>query len=206
MKTETQLAVLNLKIEWMSSKEVSGLTDKRHDNVLRDIRGMLDELGQSSVLSSKQYHIVTAENGMTKEIMLDKELTLTLVSGYSHTLRNLVIRRWQYLEEQLHNFKYRKDDKKLQLAAMEALHDMLPEDIQAEAINYIKANTIVNKAVSNLFGFPKMLKKDDMNRDMLEARNKVMDDYLKLFEVLEDNGKVKEIMYAKYQPKRLEQC
>jgi hypothetical protein len=43
-----------------------------------------------------------------------------------------------------------------------------------------------------------------MSNEMLEVRDKVLDDYLKLYEVLEDNGKVKDILYDKYQPKRIE--
>jgi predicted RNA binding protein with dsRBD fold (UPF0201 family) len=80
----------------------------------------------------------------------------------------------------------------------------LPDDLSKEELSYIKANTVVNKAVSNLFGFPKMLKKDEMSDDMIEVRGRVLDDYLKLYEVLEDNAKVKTILYDKYQPKRIE--
>jgi hypothetical protein len=87
---------------------------------------------------------------------------------------------------------------------MEALSRLLPDDLSKEELSYIKANTVVNKAVSNLFGFPKMLKKDEMSDDMIEVRGKVLDDYIKLYEVLEDNGKVKELLYDKYQPKRIE--
>ena len=88
---------------------------------------------------------------------------------------------------------------------MALLQDMLPNDVKQEKINYIKANTIVDKAVSNYFGFPKMIKKIDMNKDMLEVRENVLNDYLKLFEVLQGNREVKEVLYKKYaQPKLIE--
>lgn len=197
------------KIEYMSSLEIADITGKRHDNVLRDIRSMLDELYEgSSNLSYKEIQGVTPEfdlvlNRMTN-VKLDKVHTLTLVTGYSHKLRKAVIDRWQYLEEQLENLKFHRDDKRKQLDAMEALHDMLPDDLQGEALSYMKANTIVNKATSNLFGFPKLLKKDQMSKDMLEVRERVMDDYLKLYDVMGDNTPVKEFLYSKYQPNRLE--
>jgi hypothetical protein len=100
--------------------------------------------------------------------------------------------------------KAKDSDKKKQLEAMEALSHLLPDDLVGEPLDYVKANMIVNKATSNLFGFPKLLKKADMSPDMLEVRNNVLDDYVKLYEVLEDTTRVKEVLYAKYQPKRLE--
>jgi phage regulator Rha-like protein len=192
----------------MSSLEISELTGKRHDNVLRDIRGMLDELyPSSSELSYKEIQGVRVsfdDIGRMSRFELDKSHTLTLVTGYSHTYRKIIIDRWQFLEDQLTTLKFREGDKKHQLAAMEALSHLLPEDLKGEELAYMKANTVVNKATSNLFGFPKMLKKAEMSDDMLQVREKVLDDYIKLFEVVEDNGTVTDILYKKYQPDRLE--
>ena len=196
------------KIDAMSSLEIAELTNKRHDNVLRDIRAMLDELyAGSSDLSYNEIQgvrVIIDDIGRMACVYLDKRHSLVLVTGYSAKLRDAVIKRWQYLEEQLEIIKFREGDKKHQLSAMEALSHLLPDDLKGEALVYVKANTVVNKAVSNLFGFPKMLKKDAMSEDMLQIREKVMDDYLKLYEVIEDNSIVSDILYKKYQPLRLE--
>lgn len=93
------------------------------------------------------------------------------------------------------------DSKKRQIEAMEFLSNMLPESLKKEKVNFIKANVIVNKAVSNLFGFPKVLKKSEMSDDMIKSRDKILDDYIKLFEVLQSNSKVKGILYDKYSKK-----
>jgi phage regulator Rha-like protein len=204
-----------IKIESMSSLEIAGLTNKRHSHVLRDIRQMELELKARPDQDGLDYKGINSfyrKNGQIEIVHLDKVHTLTLVAGYSYELRINVINRWQFLEEQLEIVKARTGSKKHQLSAMEALHDFLPDDLhdflpddlQDEAVSYIKANTVVNKATSNLFGFPKMLKKDDMSQDMLVMREKILDDYLALFGVLEDNSKVKELLYGKYQPKRIE--
>jgi phage regulator Rha-like protein len=81
----------------MSSKELAELTAKDHGNVLRDIRTMLKGLDDSD-LSSEQYQILIADNNMTSEILLDKELSVLLVSGYNVQVRLKIIRRWQELE------------------------------------------------------------------------------------------------------------
>lgn len=126
------------------------------------------------------------------------------MTGYSVALRKKVIARWKFLEDQLRILQFKQGDKKHQLNAMEALSHLLPDDLAGEALAYIKANTVVNKAVSNLFGFKKMLKKEWMSDDMLAVREKVLDDYIKLYEVVQDNNIVQQALYAKYQPRRLE--
>ena len=73
-------------------------------------------------------------------------------------------------------------------------------NLPPKSLSYIKANTVVNKAVSNLFGLSTSLKKVDMSADMLSVREKVFNDYVKLYQALGDNTAVKEALYAKYQP------
>ncbi|HGO4020947.1 TPA: Bro-N domain-containing protein [Staphylococcus aureus] len=55
--------------------------------------------------------------------------------------------------------------------------------------DYCKAQTISNKAVSNIFGFPKMVKKEDMTNEMLELRQQVLNDTVK-FMVFVDEYKL----------------
>ena len=84
-------------LEKMSSLEIAERTGKEHKHVLRDIRTMIDQLGSPN-LDSKQYSIVMANNNKTHEILLDKELTLVLATGYNVPLRLKIIKRWQELE------------------------------------------------------------------------------------------------------------
>ena len=80
----------------MSSREIAELTGKEHRNVIRDIREMLDQLGDDSELS----HVREERDarGYTALFLLPKDLTITLVSGYSVVMRHRIVTRWSELE------------------------------------------------------------------------------------------------------------
>jgi phage regulator Rha-like protein len=80
----------------MNSLEIAQLTGKRHDNVMTDIRAMMVELEVEAPEISGAFKMPSGQN--TTVFNLDKELTLTLVSGYSIKMRHAIVRRWQELE------------------------------------------------------------------------------------------------------------
>ncbi|WP_336352994.1 phage antirepressor KilAC domain-containing protein [Pseudomonas atacamensis] len=84
----------------MSSSEIAELTGKLHKNVIRDIREMLDEL-QKDGSDLSHVHETKDGRGYTTLFELDKELTETLLTGYSIPLRHKVIRRLNELQAQL---------------------------------------------------------------------------------------------------------
>lgn len=81
----------------MSSREISELTGKRHDHVMRDIRNMLSELKITDPKFGGTYLDGTGRS--LPCFHLDRELTETLVTGYSIPLRHRVIRQLHELEE-----------------------------------------------------------------------------------------------------------
>ena len=82
----------------MSSREIAELTGKRHPDVKRDILNMFEQLEQDA--SSFAHTYLDSQNRQQTQFNLDKELTLTLVSGYNVELRNKIIKRWMELEAQ----------------------------------------------------------------------------------------------------------
>lgn len=80
----TQTNLLNTHSLSMSSIEISELTGKRHNNVTADIRNLLDALQlRAADFSATQVY----GNNNTREVFtLDKDLTMTLVSGYDAKL------------------------------------------------------------------------------------------------------------------------
>ncbi|MBF8969543.1 BRO family protein [Streptococcus sp. NLN76] len=80
---------------------------------------------------------------------------------------------------------FRMLDKEHQKQAMKRLSDGLEH---AQQVDLIKANTIANKAVSNLYGLPKMVKKNAMSEAMLKDREQILDDTVELMTVKERYG------------------
>ena len=80
----------------MSSLEVAQLCEKRHDHVMRDIRRMLDDLGEAHPNFGGSYQDST---GRTLPCFnLNRDLTDCLLTGYSSPARMKVIKRWRELE------------------------------------------------------------------------------------------------------------
>ncbi|CCW40526.1 phage repressor protein [Streptococcus agalactiae] len=68
---------------------------------------------------------------------------------------------------------FRMFDKEHQKQAMNRLVDGLQN---ATKKDLIKANTIANKAVSNKYGLPKMISKNEMTKNMLRDREPILDE------------------------------
>lgn len=77
----------------MSSLEIAELTGKDHKHVIRDIRAMLSELIDGPDLD--HVYEVDDSRGYTAEIRLPRDLTQTLITGYSVSLRHrAALLRW----------------------------------------------------------------------------------------------------------------
>ena len=82
----------------MTSREIADLTGKELSNVHRDIRSMLDDLlKDDSPLNHPKED--KDSRGYTTCFYLSRELTETLLTGYSASARLKVIRRWHDLED-----------------------------------------------------------------------------------------------------------
>lgn len=91
--------MLTPTIVTMSSREIAELTGKEHRNVRRDIEKMLSELGEDALKFEHIYR--DSMNRDQAEYRLDRDLTETLLLGYSAPLRLKVIRRLREIEATL---------------------------------------------------------------------------------------------------------
>lgn len=178
-----------------------------HPHFMRDIRKEIKDLENAGE------NIGESKIGLTSYIdkqgksrpcyRMSRSWVMQMCNKESALVRYKTQQYIERLEQALQDLKFRQGDKKHQLQCMEILQDLLPEELKQEKVSYIKANTVVNKVTSNIFGFPKMLRKKEMNDEMLEVREKVLDEYLKLYEVLENNHLVTETLNKKYERKLL---
>lgn len=82
----------------MTSLEIAKYTGKRHDNVMADIKNMLNELEIDPLRFQGTY--LDSYNREQKCFILPKKEVLCLVSGYSIKLRMAIIDRLEELENQ----------------------------------------------------------------------------------------------------------
>lgn len=157
--------------------------------VLKDITDALElttkkvhqRLGDE-VLST---HHITDSIGRKQEMLIVNEIGIYDAIFASRKKEAKDFKRWVYnmLKELrqatgLEGFQiFRMLDKEHQKEAMKKLKEGLKQSVK---VDYIKANTIANKTVSNMFGCPKMIKKNEMTPDMLIKRQDILEDTVEL--------------------------
>lgn len=91
--------IVTSNIKTMTSREIAELTGKELAHVHRDIRSMLNELKKDA--PNLDHPLEDKDSrGYTTCFHLNRELTETLLTGYSASARLKVIRRWHDLEAQ----------------------------------------------------------------------------------------------------------
>ena len=135
----------------MSSLEIAELTGKRHADVMRDIRAMMDVLQQNadlrSVCISSTY--VGDNEQRYPQYELDKDTSLALLLGYDVAARMRVIKRWQELEFKQGPALPQTMAQALRLAAEQAEHIEVQEAQLREAapkVEYVDRYVAANGA------------------------------------------------------------
>lgn len=84
----------------MSSLQIASITGKRHADVMRDIRNLVQQLENDN---ERNFALVTYQDGKGEQrpmYVLTKKGCLCLASGYDANLRMKIINRWEELERQ----------------------------------------------------------------------------------------------------------
>lgn len=137
----------------MSSREIADLTGKKVFNVHKDIKNMLSKLYgfDPSNCNDKQIQGVIYEKddrGYISLIHLDREHSLTLVTGYDVKRRHVVNKRWLELEGQ-----QQARAPSTYIEALEAALALAKENARLESENS-KLNTLLD----NEFGYSSILR------------------------------------------------
>lgn len=200
MKTENwnghEIRFVSINDEWWAvAKDVAEALGYPETNA------MTKRLEKSDLMSDKL-------SGMNMKSVLVNEFGVYDAVFGSHKKEAKEFKRWIFdiikeLRQStgLEGFQvFRMLDKEHQKTAMQNLKKSLRKPVR---VDFIKANVIANKAVSNKHGFPKMIKKAEMTPDMLVERQEILDSTVELMGIKDRYGlklSVSEEIYASLEP------
>jgi prophage antirepressor-like protein len=189
---------LKIKTELWSNHEIRFIEkDGEWWAVLKDVTDAL-ELGTREVnrrLSDDvlSKHLIPDSLGRKQEMFIVNEYGIYEAVFESRKKEAKEFKRWVY--EMLKSLRqssgiegfqvFRMLDKEHQKDAMGKLNQALKKPVQ---VDFIKANTIANKAVSNMYGYPKMVRKDSMTPEMLVDRQPILEDTVNLMSLTDKYG------------------
>ena len=165
-------------------------------------KDVCDALGYENSRKALADHVEKEDkNTVTIRYGIQGNPNMTVISEFgiydlvfnSHMPEAKSFKRWVYAvikslrqASGLEGFEiFRMLDKEHQKEAMKRLQDGLR---QPRKVDYIKANTIADKAVSSRYGHPKMVKKGDMSPEMLAEREAILDDTVQLMALNDKYG------------------
>ena len=165
-------------------------------------KDVCDALGYENSRKALADHVEKEDkNTVTIRYGIQGNPNMTVISEFgiydlvfnSHMPEAKSFKRWVYAvikslrqTSGLEGFEiFRMLDKEHQKEAMRRLQDGLR---QPRKVDYIKANTIADKAVSSRYGHPKMVKKGDMSPEMLAEREAILDDTVQLMTLNDKYG------------------
>lgn len=159
---------------WAVAKDVTNALAIRNN---RDAIKKLDadEKGVATIdtLGGKQEFTIIAETGIYELIFKSRKQE---AKAFKKWIKSVIKELRQ--STGLEGFQvFRMLDKEHQKAAMQNLKKSLRKPVR---VDFIKANVIANKVVSNKHGFPKMVKKAEMTPDMLVDRQEILDETVEL--------------------------
>ena len=178
-------------------------------------KDVCDALGYENSRKALADHVEKEDkNTVTIRYGIQGNPNMTVISEFgiydlvfnSHMPEAKSFKRWVYAvikslrqASGLEGFEiFRMLDKEHQKEAMKRLQDSLRKP---QRVDYIKANTIADKAVSNRYGHPKMVKKGDMSPEMLAEREAILDDTVQLMALNDKYGMGISVSQTIYQAK-----
>lgn len=173
---------------WAVGKDVAQALGYKHTaHMFRMIEGVDKGIHKVDTTSEK------SKCPNTQDMLVITEFGIYDAVFNSHKPEAKDFKRWVYemlkqLRESsgLEGFQiFRMLDKEHQKEMIGKLNQGLRNPVR---VDFIKANTIANKAVSTKHGYPKMVKKSDMTPEMLTDRQEILEDAVELMKIKDKYG------------------
>ncbi|KAK9680629.1 BRO family, N-terminal domain [Popillia japonica] len=162
---------------WASAKDVSdAMGYAKTSNLTKKLKEKYKGTAKWSTPGGEQSVAVLSEQGIYKAIMNSHK-------PEAEDFEDWVFKVIKELREEtgLEGFQiFRMLDKEHQKDAMSKLSRNLRQPVRRD---FIKANTVANKAISTKYGYPKMIKKDEMTPEMLVDRQGILESAVELISV-----------------------
>ena len=201
---EIELILMNPEGFNWTSLNISEWTGKLHKNVLRDIedeKAQLEELGKL-IFEPSSY---MTNNKEFKMYRLNKSGVMQLGARYDAKIRFKLIAKVQELTEKLNNFQLYNNHRDTYKQCMETVYELCPDVDKDSIVPACKSATVVNKIVSTVFGFDKLITKPFMSDEMVKLRIKVQAKYEEVFKLTNgDNSLTTDVLYGVYVPQLAE--
>ncbi|WP_340397768.1 BRO family protein [Paenibacillus sp. FSL E2-0202] len=167
---------------WAIASDVAeAIGYSRSRNMIRMLPKSQKDAHSMSTPGGDQEVSIISELGIYASLMRSRRKEATEFQEWVYT----VIRSLRQ-STNLEGFQvFRMLDKEHQREAMSKLNQSLRKPGKPD---FIKANTIADKAVSNKYGHPKMLKKGQMSPEMLVDRQPILDDTVNLMSMVDHYG------------------
>ena len=176
-----ELITIKNNVAITNSLNVADFFSKRHDRVLRAIENTLINLPQNGVVKIYKTAYLDAKGERRPMYEMNRAGFELIAMGF--TGRQALEWKLKYIEAfsaMEEYIRFRLSDIQIQKNSMRFLADNLEMPCPKD---FMKANTIANKCVSNMNGYPKMLKKAEMTPEMLEQREPVLKNVVELMTV-----------------------
>lgn len=154
----------------ITSRELAKMTNKRHDNILRDISDMADSWNKISNLKIEERKY-KSRGKLYPEYVLNKSQALYVASKYNNDIRAAIIHRLDYLEQQ---FKERQESKLEFQPMTDAIKDhAISEGKEPKFYHYTNEANLINRIVlgctASKWKLDNDIDKEDSLRDTLTA-------------------------------------
>lgn len=179
---EEKLVFIQRKNAFTDSKivaEHAGIQHVAVRQITRKYQRDFEEFGKLKV----KFNICPSKTNQKEKIYLYNEQQATLLLTYLKNtkpvreFKKALVKQFYKAKKRLEEIQtpeykaIRAESKEVTKSSMKLLKDSISNINQTE---YIKANTIANKATSIKFGIKKMIKVEEMTKEMIQFRNKVI--------------------------------
>ena len=206
---EIELVLMNPEGFNWTSLNIAEWINKRHSQVLEDIRNEIKQLETVGISREPLFQLSSYNSDSNFKVYsmykLSKKGVLQIGARYKADIRYEIICKVEELSEKLNKYQLYDNHRDTYKQCMKTVYEICPDVEKDSIVPACKSAAVVNKVVATVFGFDKSLKKEHMTDDMVKLRIKVQAKYEEVFKLTNgDNSLTTDLLYGVYVPQLAE--